>query len=94
MKFVSKAQEAAWWEANEQAIGERFEKTLAEGYSGQCNLVVTGDSTITKIRLGSRALLKLKRQATELSLTHQTYLKMIIREALLNAESSRKTATS
>jgi hypothetical protein len=93
-RTASQAKESAWWEANEEAIGEQFEKAIAEGYAGPCKLIVTGDSTITKIRLGSRDLSKWKGQAAERGLRYQTYLKMIIHEALRNAESARKSTNS
>lgn len=92
--YANQAEEAAWWEANEEAVGLQFEKTIAEGYVGPCNLIVTGDSTITKIRLGSRDLSRMKKQAAERGLRYQTYLKMIIHEALRSAESARKSANS
>jgi len=85
-RSASQAEESAWWEANEEAVGEQFEKTLAQGYSGPCNLIVTGESTITKIRLGSRDLSRTVKHAAERGLRYQTYLKMIIHEALRSAE--------
>jgi predicted DNA binding CopG/RHH family protein len=63
---------------------------LNEGYVGPCTVVVTGDQTATKIRLGSRDVAKVRAQAVERGLRHQIYLKMIIHEALLNAEVGQK----
>jgi len=47
---------------------------------------VTGDSTATRIRLGSRDVAKARAQAADRGMHHQIYLKTIIHEALLNAE--------
>jgi len=85
-RFANRAEEAAWWEANEEIVADTFEKALNEGYVGPCTVVVTGDSTTTKIRLGSRDVAKVRAQAVKRGLRHQIYLKTIIHEALLNAE--------
>ncbi len=84
-RFTNRAEEAAWWEANEKAVADLFEKAMNEGYIGPCTVIVTGDSTTTKIRLGSRDVAKARAQAVKRGLHHQTYLKMIIHEALRKA---------
>jgi hypothetical protein len=48
----------------------------------------------TTIRLDPEDIAKARVQAAERGLRYQTYLKMIIHEALRNAEASRKTANS
>ena len=90
-RFANQAEEAAWWEANEEVAANSFERDLNAGYVGPCVLVVTGDSTAAKIRLGSRDIAKMRVQAAERGLCSQTYLKMIVREALTAAESGRKS---
>ncbi|MGA3079999.1 MAG: hypothetical protein ABSD44_01305 [Terracidiphilus sp.] len=84
-RFANRAEEAAWWEANEEAVANSFEKALNEGYAGPCIIVVTGDSTATKIRLGSRDVAKARAQSVERGLRYLTYLKMIIHESLRKA---------
>jgi predicted DNA binding CopG/RHH family protein len=91
-RFANRTEEAAWWEANEEEVADSFEKAMNEGYVGPCTVVVTGDSTATRIRLGSRDVAKARAQAAERGLRHQIYLKMIIHEALLNADSGRESA--
>jgi predicted DNA binding CopG/RHH family protein len=93
-RFASKAQETAWWEANEEAVANSFERDLNSGYVGPCTLVVTGDSNATKIRLGSRVIAKVRMQARARGLRHQAYLKAIIHEALLNAAVGQKVGNS
>ena len=93
-RFANRAEEAAWWEANEEAVADSFEKDLNAGYVGPCTIVVTGDSTATKIRLGSRDIAKARAQAVERGLHHQIYLKTIIHEALLKIEDGRKAGNS
>ena len=93
-RFTNRAEEAAWWEANGDTLADSFEKPLNEGYVGPCTVVVTGDSTATKIRLGSRDVAKARAQAVERGLHYQIYLKTIIREALLKIEEGQKTGNS
>ena len=93
-RLANRAEEAAWWKANEEAIAGAFEKALNEGYIGPCTVVVTGDSTATRIRLGSRDVAKARAQAAERGLHHQIYLKMIIHEALHDAEPEKKVVAS
>jgi hypothetical protein len=92
--FANEADEAAWWEANEAALADAFEKSTADGRIGHGTLVVTGDSTVAKLRLDPDDIAKARVQAAERGLRYQTYLKMIIHEALRDAESSRKFANS
>jgi predicted DNA binding CopG/RHH family protein len=89
-RFASGAEETAWWEANEEAVADSFEKDLNAGYVGPCTIVVTGDSTAMKIRVGPRDIAKVRVQAAARGLRHQVYLKTIIREALHNAEVGQK----
>lgn len=93
-RFTNRAEEAAWWEANGDTLADSFEKALNEGYVGPCTVVVTGDSTATRIRLGSRNVARVHKQAAKRSLPHQTYLKMIIHEALHKAEDGQKAGNS
>ena len=81
-RFANRAEEAAWWEANDVTVADSFEKDLNAGYIGPYIVVVTGNSTATKIRLGSKDLAKVRAQAAKRGLHHQIYLKMIIHEAL------------
>lgn len=90
--FANEAEGAAWWEANEAALSDAFEKSTAEGRTGYGTLVITGHTTVTKVRLGPRNIAKARVQAAERGLRNQTYLKMISHEALRAAESARKSA--
>jgi hypothetical protein len=92
--FASEAEESAWWEANEGVLADEFEKATAGGRIGPGTLVITGDSTVVKIPMDPDDIAKARIQAAERGLRSQTYLKMIIHEALRNAESTRKSANS
>ena len=92
--FSNKSEEAAWLETNEDALSDAFEKATAVGRIGSGTLVITGDSTVTKVRLSAKDIAKARVQAAERGLRYQTYLKMIIHEALRNAEVGQKVLTS
>jgi predicted DNA binding CopG/RHH family protein len=92
MTFASEAEEAAWWEANEDALAEEFERATAEGRFGYGTLVVREESSVTKIVLDPEDIAKARVQAAERGLRYQTYLKMIIHEALRDAEQKRKAS--
>jgi predicted DNA binding CopG/RHH family protein len=93
-RFANRAEQTAWWEANEEAVANSFEKDLNEGYVGPCTVVVTGGSTATKIRLSSRDVAKVRAQAGKRGLRHQVYLKTIIHEALREAETAQKASAA
>lgn len=84
--FANEAEEAAWWESNEDALADEFEKATAEGRVGCGTLVVRDAVSVTKIRLDPEDIAIARVQAAARGLRYQTYLKMIIHEAL------RKTA--
>lgn len=93
-RFATEAEEAAWWEANEEALAERFEKVAGKGGTPGCILVVTGDSTVAKVRLGSKDLARARVQAAKHGLRCQQYLKLALHEALLKAESEGEPTVS
>jgi hypothetical protein len=84
-RFANRVEEAVWWETNEETVAGAFEKAINDGYVGPCNIVVTGDSKATKIRLGSKDVAKVCEQAAKRGLQHHIYLKTIIHDALLCA---------
>jgi predicted DNA binding CopG/RHH family protein len=92
--FASEAEEAAWWESNEDALADEFEKATAEGRVGIGTVAKRAALPSTTIRLDPDDIAKARVQAAERGLRYQTYLKMIIHEALRNAESSRRSANS
>jgi len=92
--FPSEAEEAAWWEANEDALADEFEKATVEGRVGYGTVVITGDSSVAKVLLDPDDIAKARVQAAERGLRYQTYLKMIIHEALRDAECGRKSTQS
>ena len=87
--FTSEAEEAAWWESNEDALADEFEKATAEGRVGIGTVAKRAALPTTTIRLDPDDIARAREQAAERGLRYQTYLKMIIHEALRDAESKR-----
>ncbi|HEY6487722.1 MAG: hypothetical protein WCC26_06315 [Terracidiphilus sp.] len=90
--FANEAEEAAWWKAHEDELLEEFKKATAEGRVGIGTVAKRAALSTTTIRLDPDDIAKAREQAAERGLRYQTYLKMIIHEALRNAEASRKSA--
>ena len=106
-KFATEAEEAKWWFDNDDLIFREFQKLAKEGRLGQggarrlfaekgipfpeekAKLTPT-----TTIRLDQDDIAKARVQAEKRGLRYQTYLKMIIHEALLKAESAQKDAAA
>lgn len=92
--FASEAEEAAWWESHEDELADEFEKATAAGRIGIGTLARRTALQSTTIRLDPGDIAKARVQAEKRGLRYQTYLKMIIHEALRDAESEAKPASS
>jgi len=104
-KFATEAEEAKWWFENDDKVFEEFKKAAQEGRLGRGGVrrlfaergipfKEPQPTPTTTIRLDPDDIAKARVQAAERGLRYQTYLKMIIHEALRNAEASRRTANS
>lgn len=90
--FASEAEEAAWWKAHEGELLEEFKKATAEGRVGIGTVAKRAALSTTTIRLDPQDIATAREQAAERGLRYQTYLKMIIREALTKEEKKSKSA--
>jgi predicted DNA binding CopG/RHH family protein len=84
--FRSEADEAQWWEENQDALAQEFERAAAEGTLGHGSVARKGKTPTTTIRLDPEDIARARIQAAFKGLKYQTYLKMLIREALRQAE--------
>jgi hypothetical protein len=102
-KWANEAEEAKWWFDNQELIASEFEKAAKEGRlkrGGVRRLLAERGLPVpppqplptTTIRLDPEDIAKARLQAAERGLRYQTYLKMIIHEALRNAENSQKSS--
>ncbi len=92
--FANEAEEAAWWESHEDELADEFEKATKEGRVGFGTVAKRAGLSTTTIRFDPADIAKARAQAEKRGLRYQTYLKMIIHEALLKAEeeAERKSA--
>lgn len=93
-RFANPAEEAAWWEANEEELTGEFEKKLANGYRGPANFMITGDSTVAKIRLNAKDVVLASKQAKQRGLHCKEYLKSVLHHALQTAKRGTGDAVS
>jgi len=102
-KFATEAEEAKWWFENDDKIFEEFKKAAKAGTLGRGGvrrlfaergipLKEPKPLPTTTIRLDPEDIAEARAQAAEKGLRYQTYLKMIIREALRAAKAARKAA--
>ena len=92
MRFANESEEAAWWEANESRLANEFEKIAAGGSIGPATFVITGDSTVARIRLGKKDVALARTQAKEHGMQCHDYLKLILHGVLRKSESGTESA--
>ncbi|MGA7523418.1 MAG: hypothetical protein WBW84_13255 [Acidobacteriaceae bacterium] len=88
--FKNEAEEAAWWDAHQDALADEFEKAAAAGTLGHGTAARQGSTPTTTIRLDPEDIARARSQAAHLGLRYQTYLKMLIHQALRQAETEPK----
>jgi len=95
-RFETETQEAEWWAKNQELIADRFEEAKAKGKLGKGTVArvarerasQTGVSPTITIRLAEADLARARTFAAEKGLRYQTYLKMLVHQAL-NSEERR-----
>jgi predicted DNA binding CopG/RHH family protein len=90
-KFATEAEEAQWWFDNREELDKDFAQAFAEGRLRRRTEPRPSTSVLTTtIRLDPADIEPARAQAERKGLKYQTYLKMILHEALLKeAEASR-----
>jgi predicted DNA binding CopG/RHH family protein len=76
--FKSEAEEAAWWDAHPDFVVEQFEKAAKEG---RLLRGIPKSKSVT-IRIAVRDLEAAQRLADRKGLPYQTYMKMLLHQAL------------
>ena len=90
-RFGSEAEEAQWWFDHRDETADLMENAVAEGRTSSLDMVLAnkrnGGSTPTvSIRIDQGDLARARVQAEKRGLRYQTYLKMILHEALEREE--------
>jgi predicted DNA binding CopG/RHH family protein len=87
-KFQSEAEEAQWWYENRNLMAKRMEKAVAEGRTTTLSQILdnarknAGPTPTVSIRIDPDDLKRARIFAQSKGLRYQTYLKMLIHEAL------------
>lgn len=86
--FKDEAEEARWWfEHQDDVVADLFEEAEKQGKLGRGTAVrQAGATPTTTIRLDPDDITRARALAERKGLRYQTYLKMIIREALIAEE--------
>jgi predicted DNA binding CopG/RHH family protein len=90
MEFANEAEEAAWWEANEDALADEFEKAGAEGRLGHGTAMKRAALSRITISLDPEDFAKVRVQADKRGLPYDAYLQTIVHGVLCNTEPSQK----
>ena len=93
-RFKSEAHEAAWWAKNQDFIADRLEKAKAAGKLGKGTVarlarqraIQSEPSPTITIRLAEGDLARARTLASQRGLRYQTYIKMLLRQALDSEE--------
>ena len=85
-KFKNEAEEANWLYENRESLASAFLRAAAEGRVRHGTLKRRGGTTPTTIRLPDEDLSRAKILAERQGLRYQTYLKMLIHQALEREE--------
>ncbi|MGO4885847.1 MAG: CopG family antitoxin [Bryobacteraceae bacterium] len=81
--FANEEEEASWWDAHPEVLTERFETATRQGQVrrlSQTNL--PGASETVTIRIPPEELTRARVLAAKRGLRYQTYVKMLLHEAL------------
>jgi predicted DNA binding CopG/RHH family protein len=82
-KFSSEEEEATWWDAHPEVLAEPFQTARQRGQLrrlSQTNL--PGASETVTIRIPPQELTRARTLAAKRGLRYQTYLKMLLHDAL------------
>ncbi len=88
-KFASDEEEATWWDNNPELFAQRFQKARQQGKLKRLSeTTLPGASETVTIRIPQQELTRARHLAAKRGLRYQTYLKMLLHEAL-NAEEKK-----
>jgi predicted DNA binding CopG/RHH family protein len=81
-EFKTETDEATWWFENQDHLTHKFERAAVEGKLGRGTVARRGNTPTTTIRLDPEDIAKARFHAAQKGLKYQTYLKMLIHQAL------------
>jgi predicted DNA binding CopG/RHH family protein len=89
--FKNEDEEAKWWFDNQDELLKDFEQAAADGTLGRGTAARIGGIPTTTIRFDPDDVSLAREQASARGLKYQTYLKMLVHEALLKAKTKVQT---
>jgi predicted DNA binding CopG/RHH family protein len=81
-EFKTEGEEARWWAENQGQLAHLFERAAAARKLGRGTVARRGNTPTTTIRLDPEDIAKARFHAERKGLKYQTYLKMLIHQAL------------
>jgi predicted DNA binding CopG/RHH family protein len=88
--FKSEAEEAKWWFDHQDELDKDFAQAAKDGTLGCGTAARLGGIPTTTIRFDPGDVALAREQASKRGLKYQTYLKMLVHEALLKARTKAK----
>jgi predicted DNA binding CopG/RHH family protein len=85
-QFETEGDEARWWVENQDQLAQQFKRAAADGKLGRGTVARRGNTPTTTIRLDPEDIAKARFHAQQRGLKYQTYLKMLIHQALREEE--------
>lgn len=85
-EFKAERDEAHWWAENQDKLTQQFERAAGEGKLGHGTVARRGNTPTTTIRLDPGDIARARLHAERKGLKYQTYLKMLIHQALHQEE--------
>src|SRR5271168_2218349 len=85
-EFKTEGDEARWWAENQEPLAQHFKRAAVEGKLGRGTVARRGNTPTTTIRLDPEDIAKARSHAERKGLKYQTYLKMLIHQALREEE--------
>ncbi len=94
-KFTSEAEEAAWWDAHRSEIEAEIRQRMKQKRPLTLDSLLQGEkpSQPVTLRIASKDLETARRLAATKGVGYQTYIKMLLREALADASENRSART-
>lgn len=87
--FTTEEEEAAWWDAHPEVLAQRFHGAREQGRVRRLSqTTLPGASETVAIRIPEPELSRARELAAKRGILYQTYIKMLLREAL-DAERKR-----
>src|SRR5258708_25132228 len=81
-EFKTEAEEARWWAENQERVTEAFQRAAAGGHLRRGTVARRGATPTTTIRLDLSDIERARTLAEGRGLKYQTYLKMLLHDAL------------